>query len=89
MNAAERVIETFKDHFISALCTTDTDFPVQLWDRLTPHAMDTLNLMHTSQLDTKKSAYEALKGPYNWNRPPLAPPGSKAIIYDSPEAIGS
>jgi hypothetical protein len=28
MNGAERVIQTFKDHFISALATTDSEFPL-------------------------------------------------------------
>ena len=27
INAAERAIQTFKDHFISALATTDSEFP--------------------------------------------------------------
>ena len=63
MNAAERAIETWKDHFISALCTTDSAFPVQLWDRLTPQAQDTLNLMRQSRSDPTKSAYEVLEGP--------------------------
>jgi hypothetical protein len=30
VNAAERAIQTFKDHFISALATTDSEFPLQL-----------------------------------------------------------
>ena len=30
VNAAERAIQTFKNHFISGLCTTDVDFPLQL-----------------------------------------------------------
>ena len=30
VNAAERAIQTFKDHFVSALATTDSDFPLQL-----------------------------------------------------------
>ncbi len=34
------------------------------------------------------SAYEALHGPYDWNRFPLAPIGCKAIIYKSPNARG-
>ncbi len=33
MNAAERAIQTFKDAFIAALATTDSDFPLQLWDK--------------------------------------------------------
>ncbi len=36
VNAAERAIQTFKAHFISALATTDSEFPLQLWDKLTP-----------------------------------------------------
>ncbi len=32
VNAAERAIQTFKAAFIAALATTDSDFPLQLWD---------------------------------------------------------
>ncbi len=35
------------------------------------------------------SAYEAIWGPYNLNRFPLAPPGCKVVIYKSPNAQGS
>jgi hypothetical protein len=45
VNAAKRAIQTFKDAFISALATTDKDFLLQLWDRLTPQVITTLNLM--------------------------------------------
>ena len=31
-NAAERAIRTFKNHFVSTLCTVDKNFPLQLWD---------------------------------------------------------
>ncbi len=36
LNAAERAIQTFKDAFIAALATTDSNFPLQLWDKITP-----------------------------------------------------
>jgi hypothetical protein len=36
VNVAERAIQTFKDAFIAALATTDSNFPLQLWDWLTP-----------------------------------------------------
>ncbi len=36
VNAAECAIQTFKDAFIAALATTDSNFPLQLWDRLMP-----------------------------------------------------
>jgi hypothetical protein len=32
VNAAKRAIQTFKEHFISALARTDSEFPLQLWD---------------------------------------------------------
>jgi len=89
VNAAERAIQTFKDHFVSALATTDSEFPLQLWDRLTPQIETTLNLMRRSRIDPSKSAYDVLHGPYDWNRFPLAPPGCKAIIYESPAQRGS
>ncbi len=38
MNAAERAIQTFKDAIIVALATTDSKFPLQLWDKITPQA---------------------------------------------------
>jgi hypothetical protein len=88
MNAAERAIQTFKDHFISALATTDSKFPLQLWDKLTSQVENTLNLMQASCIDPSMLAYEAIWGPYNWNCFPLASPGCKAIIYESPDAQG-
>ena len=67
VNAAERAIQTFKDAFIVALATTDSNFPLQLWDKITPQVQDTLNLMRASRVDPTKSAYEILNGPYDWN----------------------
>jgi hypothetical protein len=84
VNAAKRAIQTFKDHFISALATTDSKFPLQLWDKLASQVENTLNLMQASCIDPDMSAYEAILGPYNWNRFPLAHPGCKAVIYESP-----
>jgi hypothetical protein len=89
VNAAEHAIQMFKAHFISALATTDSKFPLQLWDRLTPQVKTTLNMLQPSWIDPSKSAYEAMKGPFNWNRFPLVPPGCKAIIYKSPGTRGS
>jgi hypothetical protein len=89
VNAAERAIQTFKDAFIAALATTDSEFPLQLWDRLTPQVSDTLNLMRASRINPAISAYEALYGPYDWNRYPLAPLGCKAVVYEDGESRGS
>jgi hypothetical protein len=85
VNAAERAIQTFKNHFISGLCSTDSNWPLQLWDTMTEQAIITLNLLRTSRIDPSKSAYHQLHGRrYDWNAYPLAPPGTKAVIYESP-----
>jgi hypothetical protein len=89
VNTAERAIQTFKDHFISALATTDSEFPLQLWDKLTSQVENTLNLMQASRINPSMLTYEAIWGPYDWNHFALAPPGCKAIIYESPDARGS
>jgi hypothetical protein len=70
VNAAERAIQTFKDAFIAALATTDSDFPLQSWDRLTPQVQDKLNMMRASRVNPEILAYEALNGPYDWNKYP-------------------
>ena len=42
--------------------------------------------MRQLRQDPSKSAYEVLEGPYDWNRFPLAPVGSKAVIWESPKS---
>lgn len=90
VNAAERAIQTFKNHFISGLCCTDSEFPLQLWDQLTEQAEITLNLLRTSRRDPTKSAYEDLQGEkFDFNRTPLAPPGTRAVVYEHPASRAS
>jgi hypothetical protein len=50
VNMAEQAIQTFKNAFIAALATTDSEFLLQLWDKLTPQVQDTLNLMRASRI---------------------------------------
>jgi hypothetical protein len=70
------------------LATTDSEFPLQLWDRLTPQVQDTLNMMRASRIKPEISAYEALNRPYDWNRYPLAPLGCKAVVYEDGDTRG-
>jgi hypothetical protein len=44
-NNAERVIQAFKNHLISGLCSVDPNFPLKLWDKLLPQKTITLNLL--------------------------------------------
>jgi hypothetical protein len=89
LNAAERAIQTWKDALIAAFATTDSEFPLQLWDRISPQVQDCLNLMRPSRINPSISAYEALNGPYDWNRYPLAPLGCKAVVYKDGNTRGS
>jgi hypothetical protein len=81
-NAAERAICTFKNHFIAGLCSADNEFPIWLWDRLLPQAEITINLMRASRMQPASSAYEAVFGPFDHNKTPLAPPGCKVIVHE-------
>jgi hypothetical protein len=60
VNEAKRVIQTFKNAFIAALATTNCNFPLQLWDRLTPQVINCLNMMRGCRIDPTKSAYKIL-----------------------------
>jgi hypothetical protein len=76
-NAAERAICTWKNHFIAGLCSTDTRFPMHLWDRLIAQATLTLNLLRPSRRNPRVSAYTMLEGNFDFNKTPLAPPWHK------------
>ncbi|KAL7523858.1 hypothetical protein ACHAWF_000698, partial [Thalassiosira exigua] len=83
VNAAERAIQTFKNHLIRGFCCTDPNWPFQLWDHLTAQAEITVNLLRRSRRDPSKSAYHSLHGHrYNWDAHPFAPPGTKAVVYE-------
>ena len=56
INAAERAIRTFKNHFIAGLATIDPEFPILEWDWLLLQAETTLNLLRTSRINLKLSA---------------------------------
>jgi hypothetical protein len=85
VNAAERAIQTFKNHMIAGLSTCDSQFPSLLWDRLVPQAQDSLNMLRTSRVHPQLSAYHVLEGTHDYNRVPWAPPGTRATIFNPPE----
>ena len=80
-NAAERAICTFKSHFLSELATCDPDFPVTEWGRLIHQAKMTLNHLRASRCNPNLSAYTYVNGLHDFNKVPLAPPGTKVIIH--------
>ena len=88
-NAAERAIQTFKNHFIAGLATADPKFPLREWDRLIPQAIITLNIMRECRINPKLSAYAYLFGQFNFNATPLAPPGTRVIAHEKPQQRGT
>mgnify|MGYP003333570057 CR=1 FL=1 len=85
-NAAERAIHTFKNHFLAGLASMDPTFPIKQWDQLLQQAEITLNLLHCSRVHPNLSAYASIFGHFNFNKTPLAPPGTKVAVHVKPTA---
>jgi hypothetical protein len=83
INAAERAITTFKEHFVATLATVDMLCPLQLWDEYLPQDNLTLNLLRFFRRNLRVSANQELYGPFNFNKMPLAPLGTKALAYNN------
>jgi hypothetical protein len=83
-NAAEQAIQTWKNHFCSGLATCDPKFPLTEWDLLMPQADLTLNLLRSSLCQPNLSAYDCLNGIFDFNRSPLAPPGTRVVVHITP-----
>ena len=85
VNAAETAVKAAKYHMIAALATLDVNCPIQLWDRFLPQIQDTLNLLRTSRDNAAISAYEALNGPFDFNRTPISILVTRALAYLDPD----
>jgi hypothetical protein len=48
-------------------------------------AVITLNMLRTSRINPKLSAATHIFGQYDFNRAPLAPPGTRIIAHETPE----
>jgi hypothetical protein len=84
IKAAKCTISTFKEHFIATLATVNMLCPLQLWDKFLPQVELTLNLLPFSHCNPFISANHELYGPFDFNETPLAPLGTKALVYDDP-----
>ena len=84
VNAAERAIQTFKNHLIVGLSTCDASFPLLLWNKIVPQAQDSLNMLQTSRVHPKLSAYSVFEGIHDFNIHMWAPPGTRATIFNPP-----
>jgi hypothetical protein len=57
---------------------------MHLWERLLPQAVITLNMLRTSRINPRLSAATHIFGQYDFNRAPMAPPGTRIIAYETP-----
>jgi hypothetical protein len=57
---------------------------MHLWDRLLPQAVITLNMLRTTRINPKLSAATHIFGQYDFNRAPMAPPGTRIIAHETP-----
>jgi hypothetical protein len=55
-----------------------------LWDRILPQAVMKLNMLRTSRINPKLSAATHIFGQYDFNRAPMAPPGTRIIAHETP-----
>ena len=84
-NVAERAIRTCNIHFISGFSTTDQDSPIRKRHQLISKRLTALNLLRNSRDNLALSAYAYLFGPYDFNKYPITPPGTRMIVHDKPE----
>jgi hypothetical protein len=61
---------------------------MHLWDRILPQAVITLNMLRTSRINPKLLAATHIFGQYEFNRAPLAPPGTRIIAHETPGKKG-
>jgi hypothetical protein len=85
-NLAERVIQTFKHHFISILSGVDDKFPLSLWCRQLGPAELTVKLLCQSNVAPKVLAYAHIHGLHNYMRKPFAPLECAVQAHVKPDA---
>ena len=66
------------------MCSVDKYFHLQLWERLLQQATISLNLLRQSITLPLISAYTHIFGEFDFNRTPLAPPGTRVVMHNIP-----
>ena len=89
-NKAERSIQTWKNHYIAGVASVDPDFPMIRWKDLNPQCEITVNVLRPFADNARISAYEGIYGhKYDFLAHPLAPPGTKVVVYEPSESRAS
>lgn len=89
-NKAERAIRDLKDCLIGMLCSTNSAFPLNLWDEAIPQLHIVLNCLRPWTPNPNISAWHGLYGDqYNFVTHPIAPFGTFAHTYVTSQQRGS
>ncbi len=65
------------------LAGADDSFPMQLWDKLLPQTILTLNSLRQSKVAPTVLACQYVHGSFDYNKTPLAPLGCAVQLYES------
>ena len=66
---------------MAGLSSTEDIFPLHVWVQLILQATLTLNILRQSQKNPKMASHMALEGAFYYNKTPLAPLGTKVVMY--------
>jgi len=84
-NMAERVIQTFKNHFVAILSGVDDRFPLSLWCYLVRPTKLTINLLRQSNVVPKISDYAHVHKQHDYMKHPFAPLGCSVMAHVKPK----
>jgi hypothetical protein len=89
-NRAERAIRTGKNHMLAVRAGFHRDCSASYLDQCMFQVEVTLNLLHPYEYDPAISAHEGVFGKkFDFARHPIAPAGSKVLVWNSPDNRGS
>jgi len=88
-NRSEKEVGTTKNHLISMINTAHPEYPLRGWEHIVPQAEITLNLLRQSGISYYMSAYQQLHGTYDFVKHPMAPSGTKVIVFDPIDTRGT
>lgn len=60
-------------------------FPMHVWCRLLRQDEMTINMMIPYRRNPRRTAYEAIEGPYHFEHTPMAPPGTNIVVHENPK----
>ena len=78
-----------KNCLLAGSDTCEPKFPIHEWDNLLEQAELTINLLRNTRVNPSLSAYAYLSSIHDFNKMPMAPLGTKALIHSKPNKRAS